>query len=267
MSRDQDVVLKVISYFDMAVVGFVLALIGFGLLFAGRPQLVRWLPFPKVAAHFISSRLGIGVKQRSIGLFKRGGMICFAGLSAGVNSTGRSLLLRGRQVLLPKLERLQSGVRIFTPLWQSIALMRSRFNALFQALWSLATQPITRSLARQKFEVPAFSTKSIIPKVDSVSGRKLLHVWCSAFDRDWYHWKWAIAYGGSRNTTDRGAANAACLASYARAGGCRRSADDTAGRRSADDTADGTDRLASSHTYCGRIQNNPGYYRRVAHKE
>jgi len=40
LTRDQVVDMKIISYVDMAFAGIVLAAIGFGLLFLGRPQLL-----------------------------------------------------------------------------------------------------------------------------------------------------------------------------------------------------------------------------------
>ena len=40
LTRDQFVEMKVITYFDMAFAGTTLAVIGFGLLFAGRPRLL-----------------------------------------------------------------------------------------------------------------------------------------------------------------------------------------------------------------------------------
>jgi hypothetical protein len=40
LTRDQFVEMKIITYVDMAFAGIVLAVIGFGLLFAGRPQLL-----------------------------------------------------------------------------------------------------------------------------------------------------------------------------------------------------------------------------------
>jgi hypothetical protein len=46
VTRQQDVQLKVISYFDLVVFVVVLGSIGLGLLFSGRPHLLAWIPTP-----------------------------------------------------------------------------------------------------------------------------------------------------------------------------------------------------------------------------
>lgn len=46
VTRHQDVELKVVTYFDLAVAGFVLGSVGLGLLFVGRPHLLAWVPTP-----------------------------------------------------------------------------------------------------------------------------------------------------------------------------------------------------------------------------